>query len=101
MELINSIIPIVKEASALMKREGFSVKEKGSVEDIVTSSDLAVQEFLTGRLAGLLPGSGIICGLDGNFPSLQKPSLVIAANLQKSMERILDTVRRHLPSLPY
>ena len=59
--LIDSIISIVKEASALMKREGFSVKEKGSIENIVTSSDLAVQEFLTGRLAGLLPGSGFLC----------------------------------------
>ena len=259
--LIDSIISIVKEASALMKREGFSVKEKGSIENIVTSSDLAVQEFLTGRLAGLLPGSGFlceeediqdlgheyvwiidpidgtanyargsenccisvalvrnwtpvlgvvyspwrdelysaeagkgafcngrpihvsgrpfergflftamstyrkefaktcsdiiydlymecndfrrtgsaavelclmargfaelyfemrllpwdyaaaalvlkeaggfICDLDGNFPTLKKPSLIVAANSRTSMERILDTVRRHLPSLPY
>ena len=261
MTLTENIISIVKEASAYMKREGFSVKEKGSIENIVTSSDLAVQEFLTGKLVGLLPGSGFlceeedlrdlnheyvwiidpidgtanyargnenccisvalvrnwtpvlgvvyspwrqelysaeagkgafcngrpihvsgrplekgilftamstyrkefaktcsdiiydlymdcndfrrtgsaavelclmaggfadlyfeirlmpwdyaasalilkeaggcICDLDGNFPSLQKPSLVVAANFPKSMERILETVRRHLPSLPY
>ena len=261
MTLIDNIVSIVKEASAYMKREGFSVKEKGSIENIVTSSDLAVQEFLTGKLAGLLPGSGFlceeedlrdlnheyvwiidpidgtanyargnenccisvalvrnwtpvlgvvyspwrqelysaeagkgafcngrpihvsgrpfekgilftamstyrkefaktcsdiiydlymdcndfrrtgsaavelclmaggfadlyfeirlmpwdyaasalilkeaggcICDLDGNFPSLQKPSLVVAANFPESMERILETVRRHLPSLPY
>ena len=61
MKLADSIVSIVKEASALMVREGFSVKEKGSVENIVTSSDVAVQEFLTGRLAELLPGSGFLC----------------------------------------
>lgn len=61
MTLIDNIVSIVKEASAYMKREGFSVKEKGSIENIVTSSDLAVQEFLTGKLAGLLPGSGFLC----------------------------------------
>ena len=261
MTLTDSIISVVKEASALMVREGFSVKEKGSMENIVTSSDVAVQEFLTGRLAELLPGSGFlceeedlrdlnheyvwiidpidgtanyargsenccisvalvrdwtpvlgavyspwrqefysaeagkgafcngrpihvssrpfeegilftamstyrkefaktcseiiydlymecndfrrtgsaavelclmargfaelyfemrlmpwdyaaaalvlkeaggfICDLDGNFPTLKKPSLIVAANSRTSMERILDTLRRHLPSLPY
>ncbi len=64
MKLADSIVSIVKEASALMVREGFSVKEKGSVENIVTSSDVAVQEFLTGRLAELLPGSGFLCEED-------------------------------------
>ena len=53
---------IVREASALMTRDGdFSVKEKGGIENIVTSADLEVQEFLTERLADLLPGSGFLC----------------------------------------
>ncbi|MBR1927750.1 MAG: inositol monophosphatase [Bacteroidales bacterium] len=59
---IENIIDIVREASAFMNREGhFSVKEKGSIENIVTSADLSVQEFLTERLGKLLPGSGFLC----------------------------------------
>ena len=44
-----------------MSRGGFSITGKGSRENIVTSSDLAVQHFLTGRLRELLPGSGFLC----------------------------------------
>ena len=59
---IQQIIDVVREASALMDRTGgFEVHDKGSREDIVTTSDLAVQHFLTQRLAALLPGSGFLC----------------------------------------
>ncbi|MBR3386940.1 MAG: inositol monophosphatase [Bacteroidales bacterium] len=59
---IQPIIDIVREASALMDRTGgFEVHDKGSREDLVTTSDLAVQHFLTERLAALLPGSGFLC----------------------------------------
>ncbi len=61
MNQLESICAIVREASRLMVREGFSVKEKGSVENIVTTSDVAVQAFLTERLSCLLPGSGFLC----------------------------------------
>ena len=61
MNQLESICAIVREASRLMVREGFSVKEKGSVENIVTTSDVAVQAFLTERLSRLLPGSGFLC----------------------------------------
>ena len=30
-----------------------------------------------------------------------KPSLVIGANCHASARRVLDTVRKHLPALPY
>jgi myo-inositol-1(or 4)-monophosphatase len=59
--LIEQVSGIVREASRLMVREGFAIHEKGSVENIVTSSDLAVQDFLTERLAQLLPGCGFLC----------------------------------------
>ena len=59
--LIEKVSAIVREASRLMVREGFAIQEKGSVENIVTSSDLAVQDYLTERLAQLLPGSGFLC----------------------------------------
>ena len=57
---IEEIVGIVREASALMVREGFSVHDKGSRENIVTTSDVAVQHFLTERLEALLPGSGFL-----------------------------------------
>ena len=59
--MIERITAIVREASALMTRGGFSIQEKGTVENIVTSSDVAVQAFLTEKLAQLLPGSGFLC----------------------------------------
>ena len=59
---IQQIIDIVREASALMDRTGgFEVHDKGARENIVTSSDVAVQHFLTQRLGALLPGSGFLC----------------------------------------
>ena len=59
--LIESISAIVREASGLMVRSGFEVHEKGSHENLVTSSDLAVQHFLMQKLSALLPGSGFLC----------------------------------------
>ena len=61
MNLLENICETVKEAARLMVREGFSIKEKDSVENIVTSSDVAVQEYLTAKLADILPGSGFLC----------------------------------------
>ena len=58
---IDQIIATVKEASSRMVRSGFEVHDKGSRENLVTSSDLAVQDFLTERLSALLPGSGFLC----------------------------------------
>lgn len=51
----------VREASKLMTAGGFEIMEKDGVENLVTSSDLAVQHFLTERLAEILPGSGFLC----------------------------------------
>ena len=59
--MVESIIPIVREASGLMVRSGFDVMEKGSSVNLVTSSDLAVQHFLVDRLSALIPGGGFIC----------------------------------------
>ena len=59
---IERIIDAVREASALMDRTGgFEIHDKGARENIVTSSDLAVQHCLTEKLAALLPGSGFLC----------------------------------------
>lgn len=47
-----------------MDAEHFEIEEKGAIENIVTSSDLAVQNFLTEHLAELLPGCGFYCEED-------------------------------------
>lgn len=58
---IAQLVAVVREASSRMVRDGFKISEKGTLENIVTSSDLAVQHFLTERLSSLLPGSGFLC----------------------------------------
>lgn len=59
--LLNQIIDIVKEAGKLMLSADFQIAEKEGVVNIVTTTDLAVQDFLCPRLAELLPGSGFLC----------------------------------------
>ncbi len=58
---IEQIEGVVREAAALMVRSGFEIHDKGTRENLVTSSDLAVQDFLTERLGALVPGSGFLC----------------------------------------
>ena len=53
---------IVRDASNLMDRTGgFEVHDKGVRENIVTSSDLAVQHFLTEQLQLRFPDVGFLC----------------------------------------
>lgn len=59
--MILSLISIVREASKLMLVDSFDVSQKEGFANIVTSSDVAVQDFLKARLAELLPGSGFLC----------------------------------------
>ena len=59
--MIDSIIEIVREASRLMVTDSFEVEQKDGFANIVTSSDVAVQDFLCHHLALLLPGSGFLC----------------------------------------
>ena len=59
---IEIVKDIVKAASALMDRQGgFEVEEKGARENIVTSSDLAVQHFLMKELRARFPEVGFLC----------------------------------------
>ncbi|MGN0070053.1 MAG: inositol monophosphatase family protein [Prevotella sp.] len=58
---ISTLTEVVRQASALMVVDGFEIEQKGGCENIVTTSDLAVQGFLCGRLAELLPGCGFLC----------------------------------------
>ena len=59
---IEIVKAIVRAAATLMDRAGgFDVKEKGARENIVTSSDLAVQHFLTRELRDRYPEVGFLC----------------------------------------
>lgn len=51
---------IVRDASRLMRTD-FDISCKDGLSNIVTTSDIAVQKYLCGRLTVLLPGSGFIC----------------------------------------
>jgi len=59
--MLRRLTDIVIEASGLMLTDNFSISQKHGAANIVTSSDIAVQEFLRQRLSALLPGSGFIC----------------------------------------
>lgn len=59
--MLHKLIDIVIEASRLMLTDDFQVTQKQGVSNIVTSSDIAVQEFLRSRLTTLLPGCGFLC----------------------------------------
>lgn len=77
MTLLEQVIGIVREASVLMDRTGgFEVKDKGARENLVTSSDLAVQHFLTKRLAEILPGAGFLAE-EEDFTDIVHPEIWI------------------------
>lgn len=61
MIAIEELIRVVRAASGLMDTDGFEIEQKQGVENIVTSSDVAVQNFLCDKLSGLMPGSGFLC----------------------------------------
>jgi len=59
---LDVVCEIVRAASALMDRSGgFEIHDKGVRENIVTSSDLAVQHFLTEKLRQHFPEVGFLC----------------------------------------
>ena len=59
--MIDSLVNIVLEASKLMLTEDFSISQKEGVANIVTSSDIAVQDFLCQQLGRLIPDCGFLC----------------------------------------
>ncbi len=52
---------IVKSAARLVRGMNFEVSEKGGAANIVTTSDLAVQNYLCEKLKKLLPEAGFYC----------------------------------------
>lgn len=58
---IEKLIDIVRNASKLMLTDTFEIAQKGGYSNIVTTSDVAVQDYLCQQLADALPGSGFLC----------------------------------------
>lgn len=61
MITIDKLQNIVREASKLMLTDVFEIKEKEGYANIVTSSDVAVQNYLCSRLSEEMPGCGFLC----------------------------------------
>lgn len=61
INMLSSVIHTVINASGLMLTDDFRISQKDGAANIVTSSDIAVQEFLCRRLSDLLPGCGFLC----------------------------------------
>ncbi len=59
--MLEKVIETVRQAASLMDSSHIEINEKGGLENIVTSADIAVQHFLTARLAEILPGCGFLC----------------------------------------
>ena len=59
LKLVEQVKDIVREASKFTRTDSFSITEKeGESWNIVTSADVAVQDFLQQKLQELVPGSG-------------------------------------------
>lgn len=58
---LESLVAIVKEASGLMVAQDIEISCKDGFSNIVTSADVAVQDFLCTRLSVLIPGCGFLC----------------------------------------
>lgn len=58
---LHDLEEVVKRAARLMVTDHFEVTQKGGYSNIVTSSDMAVQDYLCRELSLLLPGSGFFC----------------------------------------
>lgn len=60
-KLLEATVEIIRQASEIVKSEDFTVEEKSVKEDILTSADIGVQNFLCEKLKKLLPQSGFLC----------------------------------------
>jgi len=61
MKYLEEVKAAVRKASGLMLTGDFDVEQKDGYANIVTSSDIAVQEQLCRDLSALIPGCGFIC----------------------------------------
>ncbi len=63
--LADALRVLLYRAGEIMTKTDFSVAEKDGAANIVTTADLAVQEFLVRELSALLPEAGFFCEEEG------------------------------------
>ena len=73
--LLERVVAIVREAAQITK-EAFTVSDKDAPANIVTSADVAVQNYLKEKLCALLPGS-VFFGEEGDADGAQGDCLWI------------------------
>lgn len=61
LALSKDIIDIVRKSADIVKGRNFTIQIKSTDEDIVTSADIDVQNYLCLKLKKLLPQSGFLC----------------------------------------
>lgn len=61
MSLLESVKKIVRDAASCMATDHFEILQKDGPENIVTSSDVAVQKYLCKELSQLIEGCGFFC----------------------------------------
>lgn len=61
IKMFDNLVRAVKYAGDKLKTDKFSVFSKGGYENIVTSADLWVQEYLYGEIKKDFPDAGFIC----------------------------------------
>ncbi len=66
MVSLQAVEQIVRDASRLMRATHFEVMQKGGCTNLVTSADIAVQQYLCSHLQPLLPHADLICE-EGDF----------------------------------
>lgn len=59
--MLNEVITAVKKAAKIALSAHYTIESKGDASNIVTSADVAVQNFLRDRLQELIPSSGFLC----------------------------------------
>ena len=74
---LQDIIRTVKEATRYMLTDTFEIAQKQGFSNIVTTSDLAVQDYLCKQLATLLPGSGFLCEEDDEWDTAHEYTWII------------------------
>lgn len=59
--MIEKVMKIVKNAAKLMLNHPFEIEQKDGYENIVTSTDIQVQQYLICHLKKLIIGAGFLC----------------------------------------
>lgn len=77
MITLDELLKTVREAAGCMLTDTFRITQKGGCENIVTSSDVAVQEYLCKHLEEALPGSGFLCEEEDMWDTSHKYTWII------------------------